>query len=110
MKTRKTKNKNGARSAVDMSKMTLNQKKNFASSLKIFTPVMINWNDCFARIGWRELKDLADQALHVVSIGFFIGMDKEFFYSCHGRFSTTDTVEDIHGIPWGMITSIKLLG
>jgi hypothetical protein len=47
--------------------------------------------------------------MHVVSIGFYLNQDKDFLYTCHGRFNDSDTVEDINGVPWGMITSIKLL-
>jgi len=106
----KKKKKTPLKSGVDMSKMTLSQKKNFVSSLKEWTPIMTGWNDCFSRTGWRDKKDVPDVAMHVVSIGFYLNNDNEFLYTCHGRFAYTDSVEDINGIPWGMITSIKLLG
>ena len=80
------------------------------NSLKEWTPIEVNWNDSFSRTGWREKKEVPDYAMHVKSIGYFLSMDEEFLYNCHGRFADTDTVEDINGIPWGMITSIKLLG
>ena len=79
----KKKKKTPLRSGVDMSKMTLNQKRSCVNSLKEWTPIEVNWNDCFSRVGWREKREVPDYAMHVKSIGYFLSMDEEFLYNCH---------------------------
>lgn len=70
---------------------------------------MMYWNDAYSRTGWRDSKEAVSEPLHVTSIGIFLNSDKEFLYTTHGRFEGTDTIADIAGVPWGMITKVEKL-
>ena len=105
----KKKKKTPLRSGVDMSKMTLNQKRSCVNSLKEWTPIEVNWNDAFSKRGWLEIEDLEKKSFEVHNIGLYLKSDNRYLYLANGCTSDRASITDLWGIPLGMITSIKLL-
>lgn len=87
----------------------MSQIKRFVTSLERYHPIVIDWDDAFARLGWRDVKEIRAQAMKVRSLGFFVDFDDRFLYCCTGRFDQTDDVADVHGYPVGMITRLQKL-
>jgi hypothetical protein len=91
-----------------MSKMTLNQKRNFVNSLGRWTPIKVVWNDAFSKRGWFEIKELPRLALQVINVGLYVSSCSTYLYIANGHHNEEE-VTDLWGVPFGMITSIKVI-
>jgi hypothetical protein len=68
------------------------------------------WNDAFSKRGWFDIKELPRQALIVTNVGLYTSSCPVYLYLANGYSGKEGTdVTDLWGIPWGMISSIKLL-